>query len=922
VADGSTEVTRLVTEFDANFDKLNAKMDAVIRAQYGAAQKISDNWKRAQAQQTDVQAMTQAATLRSIQLENQLAIARAKGDKSAVQGLTDQLRIQQQIAQLERRGVSPDQAKTQAIANVFALSNAERQAAKAREESDASAQARTLRSIELDGELQVARIAGDKARIKALQEELLIEQQLAKLNAIGITGPAAVSRARSQAAALAAAEVSAEEASFGRAIDKVFDSSKLAVLDEGAAHLRIFGSALEPLGAYGLAAAGAVVAFGVAMEETKKAVEFADNLYRSAQAAHVTTDELQIMREALARAGGEAQQADGALIEFSTTLGKAQTGLKRSERGFTALGFTAEDIKGFKDSGAALDAVVAKIQNLKRPSDQDAAIDLLGLRGLAPLIRQGAEAWKEYREEAAKSVLPAEIIARGHEISVQIDELTRKIKNDLAEAFINLGPILEGLVSLVAKITGGVKVFTDQLAAWARDPVVQAFIDTSTMGVVSGDAVKRFGDSAISEKAGPPPSLETLQGLLKTYFTPKTGKLTDLTPKGSDQTLEFDKKAQDAYDSNLHALAQAQAALITGIHDHAAAEQAAVDDQLRKTIHDLTAQEAEIKKAKNDAHKAEQLSAIEAAKIEAQMAAEDKKALIARQAQTAALQEVIKTRDAVQAQQSRIAGNDAAMTPIREQRNAIDRQRLLDEQKLQLKDFDAETENERAGKSGDDLDLYLRNRGKERGAIVTGQQSDVARQAYDAAGPIEQYARSLQDVNTQLQDDAVEGVKSFSQGLAQAALNAKNAGQIIENVFLNLAEKILEQQIDREAANILATVAHFIPGFADGTSSAPGGVALVGERGPELVTLPRGSKVAPNFQTRAMLSDLGSPAQARAPVIMQQLHLNLKDAMTTREFMAAVNDYADRSAASAGQWARSGAAQDVQGAGYLANINQ
>ena len=42
--------------------------------------------------------------------------------------------------------------------------------------------------------------------------------------------------------------------------------------------------------------------------------------------------------------------------------------------------------------------------------------------------------------------------------------------------------------------------------------------------------------------------------------------------------------------------------------------------------------------------------------------------------------------------------------------------------------------------------------------------------------------------------------------------------------------------------------AGFIPGFAKGTSYAPGGMALVGERGPELVNLPRGSQVIPNHK--------------------------------------------------------------------------
>jgi hypothetical protein len=44
-----------------------------------------------------------------------------------------------------------------------------------------------------------------------------------------------------------------------------------------------------------------------------------------------------------------------------------------------------------------------------------------------------------------------------------------------------------------------------------------------------------------------------------------------------------------------------------------------------------------------------------------------------------------------------------------------------------------------------------------------------------------------------------------------------------------------------------------ISSFASGTAFAPGGLALVGERGPELVNLPRGSKVYPADQTERML---------------------------------------------------------------------
>lgn len=46
-----------------------------------------------------------------------------------------------------------------------------------------------------------------------------------------------------------------------------------------------------------------------------------------------------------------------------------------------------------------------------------------------------------------------------------------------------------------------------------------------------------------------------------------------------------------------------------------------------------------------------------------------------------------------------------------------------------------------------------------------------------------------------------------------------------------------------------------IPGFANGTRSSPGGLAFVGERGPELVNLPRGSQVIPNHQLRGFGSN-------------------------------------------------------------------
>jgi hypothetical protein len=50
-----------------------------------------------------------------------------------------------------------------------------------------------------------------------------------------------------------------------------------------------------------------------------------------------------------------------------------------------------------------------------------------------------------------------------------------------------------------------------------------------------------------------------------------------------------------------------------------------------------------------------------------------------------------------------------------------------------------------------------------------------------------------------------------------------------------------------------------IPGYANGTDNHPGGLAIVGENGPELLNLPSGSKVTPRVPTMpAIMSGGGS----------------------------------------------------------------
>ena len=98
----------------------------------------------------------------------------------------------------------------------------------------------------------------------------------------------------------------------------------------------------------------------------------------------------------------------------------------------------------------------------------------------------------------------------------------------------------------------------------------------------------------------------------------------------------------------------------------------------------------------------------------------------------------------------------------------------------------------------------------------------------------------------------VKIVKSFKD-MADATLNALQSltSAIKGGGFLDILGAVIGLglqlgSIGAFGKKIQSNINKPVPGFASGTSFAPGGMALVGERGPELVNLPRGSKVFPN----------------------------------------------------------------------------
>ncbi len=120
--------------------------------------------------------------------------------------------------------------------------------------------------------------------------------------------------------------------------------------------------------------------------------------------------------------------------------------------------------------------------------------------------------------------------------------------------------------------------------------------------------------------------------------------------------------------------------------------------------------------------------------------------------------------------------------------------------------------------------------------IVTSEVRDRAIAALDeSTSKLSDTARTLEQSLENMFVSILSGATSAREAVSQLL------GEL-SRLFLRSAFKSLD--LGGSIGSIL--------GFANGTAHAPGGLAVVGERGPELVNLPRGSQVIPNHELRGV----------------------------------------------------------------------
>jgi tape measure domain-containing protein len=186
---------------------------------------------------------------------------------------------------------------------------------------------------------------------------------------------------------------------------------------------------------------------------------------------------------------------------------------------------------------------------------------------------------------------------------------------------------------------------------------------------------------------------------------------------------------------------------------------------------------------------------------------------------------------------------------------------------------------------------------------------NIAGATVQAGNIYQSFAERLGAINMQMK----EGVMSFGDAFSQTFSAVMESGSGVEKTFFAISEslvqtaadgssslkafataavgaaaKIIRAQIQEAVAGSITTAlarsgipfpfniaagaaagaaasglfnkllsAVKVPGFARGTQYAPGGMALVGEQGPELINLPRGSTVTSNNRTNQLLDSMG-----------------------------------------------------------------
>jgi hypothetical protein len=705
-------------------------------------------------------------------------------------------------------------------------------------------------------------------------------------------------------------------------------------IGEAAKSIPVFGAALGALGPVGVTAAVAVGGFALAMEQTEKAVDYAAGIGKLAATIGVSTDFIQKFNYAARQSEVDVGSADQALKALNASVGAVQGNLPRAKQLAVvfadALKITPEQLKSYHDLEDLFPLIADRIANAGSAAEKAAIAKKLGVEDLLPMLDKGAAGFAKMAGEAESLgvVMSESTIQKAEEAAAKLKALDDVMQAQKSATFVEYADTLIAVKTAFNQATLAALGF---LAAITNTRPIQQQIDLLDASIASQKKLDHghYGPATANLIKSEQAQRDALvkkrdeedvkryneelkqadQGAPKGIVPPKPAKAG---PK--DQTVVDTKAANDAYTSTLKALTDAQAALTDNLDLRATLEKEAIDDERAKQIGDIN---AKIAKAKEDQAKGldktadAQIVQLEQAKINVEQLAVDKKMLVDKQRLADQLNVELAHQQAVADINASALQADADhlnalanLTNSTDDRAAYQTRALQEQQAAERILLDATlaeakqrlADAERRGAS----DLKPLQDAVNKAQVARDQadqkQADAAKeQAKALETPLQKYVDGIGNLDTAMQDWAAGGLNDLATGFAKAVVEGGKLTDVAKSIFQKIAEDMvqafIEQQVTKPTAALLSTL--FTPHAAGDLTGSAGGLSLVGEKGPELVSLPGGSRVISNNSLRQIGMSGGGYG---APTIV----FDNRGAVIWEQAARTMMAYADRAAASAG----------------------
>lgn len=583
-------------------------------------------------------------------------------------------------------------------------------------------------------------------------------------------------------------------------------------------------------------------AVGQIADLAKRGLDYASSLGEVAAQLGVTTRALQEYRYAASQAGIEQGEMDQALAQLTRRLGDAANGAKEPAGALARLGISVRDANGqVRDAGETIPLIAEALKGISSPAERAALlVDLFGKSGqkLAPLLAGGAAGVNSLRDAAQKLgiVLSDSQINKADEAADKLTALKQVMEARIAGAAAdNVDSILalvDGLTALIVAAGGAAKAIQDFIRQGRtaaptiaemrlKDPgATDSLFNIRPAGPPKGGTrVEKLFDRMMTDAQADKRQRANDRAFSGASLPPKRNPWAGAAPGLLQRRNAAGTSSFGGMDLSRFELGAGQANWIkAAANDYSAMAMAAGDLESRNRAALATlAEMAGVQSPRLLANIQKMTPAMDALRMTAQGILDR---LFPDAAETRRFGEELATLTAAM-DQGQLSTDDykRAVTALRQEFNGFAAELAANAQ-----------------------------------VISQGIGPSIEQLAQDATDRFQDFAEGL---GTDAGTAKVQVVKSF-QDMASETLGALDrlAGGIRGGGFLDILSGILGLGLQLGGLGLfgkgVANNIKGIPGHANGIGWSHGGLAMVGERGPELVSLPKGARVTPNNQLGRM----------------------------------------------------------------------